>query len=52
MLRLCLLQLMTFQKLQQLTLLAKADGVREKAEQRKELNQLTDNKLLELENCP
>jgi len=43
------------EKLQQLTLLAKANGMRraarEKAVQRKELNQLIDNKLLELENC-
>ena len=40
----------------QLTLLAKANGMRraarEKAEQLKEVNQLIDNKLLELENCP
>jgi len=44
------------EKLQQLTLLAKANSMRraarEKAEQLKELNQLIDNKLLELENCP
>ena len=44
------------EKLQQLTLLAKANGMRraarEKGDQLKELNQLIDNKLLELENCP
>jgi len=44
------------EKLQQLTLLAKANGMqraaREKAAQLKELNQLIDNKLSEVENCP
>jgi len=44
------------EKSQQLTLLAKANGMRraarEKEDQLKELNQLIDNKLLELENCP
>ena len=44
------------EKSQQLTLLAKANGMRraarEKADKLKEVNQLLDNKLLELENCP
>ena len=44
------------EKSQQLTLPAKANGMRraarEKAEQLKEVNQLINNKLLELENCP
>jgi len=44
------------EKSQQLTLPAKANGMhraaREKGDQLKELNQLIDNKLLELENCP
>jgi len=43
------------EKLQKLPLLAKANGMqraaREKANQVKALNQLIDNKLLELENC-
>ena len=57
---LCLLQLMIFhnkqRKSQQLILLAKANGMRraarEKAEQLKEVNQLINNKLLKVENCP
>jgi len=44
------------EKLHQLTIQAKANGMRratrEKAAQLKELNQLIDNKLSELENCP
>jgi len=44
------------EKLQKLTLVAKANSMRraarDKTEQLKELNQLIDNKVLELENCP
>jgi len=44
------------EKLQKLPLVAKANimrrAARDKAEQLKELNQLIDNKVLELENCP